>query len=125
MSESKETRGGIRAGTLVVVTLREPREKCWGVLDAVTNAGVYLRAVDLQSFEEIVRASQRREPLFGIADLFFPLWRVERLARDAASGTIPSLAEQFTERTGHAATDIFDFEAGAASIMPDAADAVS
>lgn len=124
MNETKDAIArGVGAGALVVVNLREPREKCWGVLDAVTNAGVYLRAIDLQAFEDFVRAAQQGEPLFGIADLFFPLWRIERIARDASSGTIPSLAEQFAERAGQSAAKLFsnDLHASAAASDVDSA----
>lgn len=101
----------IRAGALVVVTLRDPREKCWGILDSVTNAGVYLRGLDLQAFEDVMQAVRAGEAIFGINVIFFPLWRVERIALDTPSGTIPSLGEQFANRTGRAAEEIFHFPA--------------
>lgn len=97
----------VRRGELVIATLREPREKLWGVLDAITDAGVYLRGVDVNSFDELARANAAGEAVFGITDLFFPLWRVERIARDSRSGTIPSLAEQFATRTGRSASEVF------------------
>jgi len=105
--EQENNVSGIRTGALVIATLRDPREKCWGVLDGVTAAGVYLRGLDLQAYEDVLRAAANGEALFGISDLFFPLWRVERIALDAPSGTIPSLAEQFTRRTGIRPEDIF------------------
>ncbi|MGI9105952.1 MAG: hypothetical protein ACR2G4_06870, partial [Pyrinomonadaceae bacterium] len=123
--EEREHVSAIHAGALVVVALREPREKCWGVLDAVSDAGVYLRAVDLRSFEEILQAAAQCEPLFGVGAFFFPMWRVERVALDTRSGTIPSLAEQFSERTGRRAEEIFYFEEETASIHEVDADAVS
>ena len=101
----------IRAGALVIATLREPREKYWGILDSVTSAGVYLRGLDLQAFEDVMRAVRSGEAVFGIGEIFFPLWRVERLALDTPSGTIPSLAEQFANRTGYTAEEMFRFPA--------------
>jgi hypothetical protein len=124
MTNEKETAGAIRAGALVVVTLREPREKCWGVLDEVNSAGVYLRAVDLNSFGEILRAAAQHEPLFGIGAYFFPTWRIERIARDTRSGTIPALAEQFMERTGRHAEEIFSLEESSFDHDADAADSI-
>lgn len=126
MTDGKEIAGALRTGALVVVTLREPREKCWGVLDEVNGAGVNLRAVDLRSFEDVLRAAAQNEPLFGVGAFFFPMWRVERIALDTRSGTIPSLAEQFTERTGRRAEEIFRLEE--ASVLDhdmDAADSIS
>jgi hypothetical protein len=111
MKLMEETSSRIRAGALVVATLHEPREKYWGILDSVTGAGVYLRGLDLQTFEDVMRAVRSGEAVFGIGEVFFPLWRVERLALDTPSGTIPSLAEQFANRTGYAAEEIFHFSA--------------
>jgi hypothetical protein len=37
----------------------------------------------------------------GFGDLFFPMWRVERISRDEGSGGVPSLCEQVERRTGH------------------------
>jgi hypothetical protein len=37
----------------------------------------------------------------GFGDLFFPMWRVERISKDEAAGGVPSLCEQVERRTGH------------------------
>lgn len=89
----------IEAGAFVIVVLREPREKCWGALDSITDAGVYLRGLDLLAFDDWARAVAHDEPFFSPADVFFPMWRIERIARDERTGDIPSLAEQFEHRT--------------------------
>ena len=87
-------------GATVLVVLHSPREKCWGLLDEINAAGVFLRGLDLNAFEDWIRAVAADEPFFGLNDLFFPMWRVERLSLDERSGEIPSLAEQFEARTG-------------------------
>jgi hypothetical protein len=80
--------------------LHSPREKCWGVLDRISAAGVFLRGLDLNAFDDWLRAVAHDEPFIGPTDLFFPLWRVERVALDEAAGGVSSLAEQFEQRTG-------------------------
>jgi hypothetical protein len=90
---------GIRAGAPVVIVLHSPREKCWGVLDRISAAGVFLRGLDLNAFDDWVQSVAHDEPFMGLSDLFFPLWRVERLARDEAAGGVASLMEQFEQRT--------------------------
>lgn len=97
---------GIKPGATVLVVLHSPREKCWGVLDEISAAGVFLRGIDLGSFEDWARAVAGGETFIGLADIFFPMWRVERLTRDERTGDIPSLAEQFESRTGRS---IFEF----------------
>lgn len=112
MSEAGEKtdgkhRQGIHAGAAVVLVLHSPREKCWGVLAEVSAAGVFLRGLDLNAFDDWVRAVAHDEPFIGLGDLFFPMWRVERLSRDESAGGIPSLTEQFEQRTGRDLQEYF------------------
>lgn len=92
---------GIRSGDPVVIVLHTPREKCWGLLDEISPAGVSLRGLDLNAFDDWVRAVAHDEPSMGLSTLFFPMWRVERISRDETAGGIPSLFEQVERRTGH------------------------
>jgi hypothetical protein len=91
---------GLPRGTAILVVLQSPREKCWGVLDEITAAGVFLRGLDLNAFDDWVSAVVHNEPFIGFASLFFPMWRVERIARDEPTGGLPSLAQQAEQRTG-------------------------
>jgi hypothetical protein len=100
MKDMEQSIRGFEAGAAVVVVLHSPREKCWGLLDGITAAGVFLRGLDLNAFDDWVRAVAHDEPFMGPSDLFFPMWRVERLTRDEAAGGVASLAEQFEQRTG-------------------------
>lgn len=93
-------RVGVAAGATVIVVLHSPREKCWGVLDEVNAAGVFLRGLDLNAFDDWAHAVAHGEPFIGMTDIFFPMWRVERLTRDEHAGGISSLGEQFEARTG-------------------------
>jgi len=97
----------IEAGAPVVVVLHTPREKCWGILDEITAAGVFLRGLDLNSFDDWLRSVLHEEPFIGLNDLFFPLWRVERLTSDETAAGVPSLREQAERRTGHTVAELF------------------
>jgi hypothetical protein len=88
------------SGDSVLIILRDPREKLLGILDEITTAGITLRAIDLSYFEDWVRSIVDDEPYLPMNDYFIPMWRVERLTRDERNGEIPSMAEQFEERTG-------------------------
>ena len=72
---------GIEAGAIVILVLHSPREKCWGVLDEISAAGVFLRGLDLNAFDDWVQAIAHDEPFIGLSDLFFPMWRVERISQ--------------------------------------------
>lgn len=100
MKETLEAASRIGRGSAVVIVLHTPREKCWGVLDEISQAGVFLRGLDLNAFGDWVSAVVHEEPFVGFGDLFFPMWRVERISRDEGAGGVPSLCEQVERRTG-------------------------
>jgi hypothetical protein len=91
---------GIQHGDPIVVVLHTPKEKYWGVLDEISAAGVFLRGLDLNAFDDWVAAVLHKEPFIGLTDLFFPRWRIERVSRYEAAGGIASLYEQVERRTG-------------------------
>jgi len=93
-------------GTPVIVILHSPREKCWGLLDEITAAGVSLRGLDLNAFDDWVHSIVHDEPFVGVCDLFFPMWRVERVARDEASGEVPAMHQQLEQRTGRSIEEL-------------------
>lgn len=86
-------------GSIVLATLREPREKFWGALLALDPAGVSLQGIELSSFDDATSAFVGGEPLIT-AVLFFPMHRVERIAMDLPEGNLPSLSQRFQSRTG-------------------------
>ncbi len=86
-------------GTPIVIVLQEPREKIWGVLREISSAGVFVRGLDINSFEDFVQAAIHDTPFYGIGDHFFPMWRIEKVTKDEPDGDIPSLEQQFEQRT--------------------------
>lgn len=90
----------IESGEIVILVLHTPREKIWGILQEINPAGIFIRGIDLNAFNEFVRSAQNGEHLYGFSHIFFPMWRVERLNRDEQDGDIPSLLQQFESRTG-------------------------
>lgn len=106
MNNVDGTISSIQSGDPVVIVLHTPREKCWGLLDEISPAGVFLRGLDLNAFDDWVRAVAHDEPSMGVSNLFFPMWRVERISRDETSGEIPSLFEQVERRTGHTVQEL-------------------
>lgn len=85
--------------------LQNPREKVLGILEKISDAGMYVRGIDLVYFEEWVKAIRNEEPYLPMQDLFYPMWRVERISRDAESAGVPSMADQFEQRTGRRLED--------------------
>jgi hypothetical protein len=90
----------LQKGSPVLLVLHSPREKCWGMLDEITSAGVFLRGLDLNAFDDWISAVVHQEPFIGLGSMFFPMWRVERIAKDETAGEVPSLHQQAEQRTG-------------------------
>lgn len=90
----------IETGQPIIIALQNPREKVWGILRDVNQAGVFVRGIDLNSFEDFVLSLVHNEPFYGLSEQFFPMWRIERITLDDADGDIPSMQAQFAQRTG-------------------------
>src|SRR5437016_14586417 len=86
-------------GSTVLVTLNNPREKFWGVVLSLDHAGVSLYGLDLRSLDDFAQPVKSGEPAGASAE-FFPMHRIERIELDARNREIPSLAEQFTAKSG-------------------------
>jgi hypothetical protein len=101
-----------REGTVVLVTLNHPREKFWGAILAVTAAGISVRGIDLNSFDDFARQVTAGDPVAPHV-VFFPMHRVERMETDVRNGEIPSLSERFEAKTSRDCHDLFSgrFEA--------------
>ena len=90
----------IHPGDSVIAVLRDPREKLFGILDEIDASGASLRGVEIGYFDDLCRSIAAGEQHLPLSDQFIPMWRVERISRDEASGEIPSMLDQFRTRTG-------------------------
>ena len=92
----------IQPGEAVTLVLHTPREKLFGLLDEISPAGIFVRAIDLGYFDDWCQSIADGEQYLPMSDYFLPMWRLERMLRD--EGT-PSMVEQFEERTGRKLTE--------------------
>lgn len=91
----------LQSGDLVVVILREPRERLWGRLLGLEAPGIALRGLDLTPWEEVLSLVRRGEAdQVALSTRFLPMHRVEAMYLDEASSGAPSLADTFLQRTG-------------------------
>ncbi len=92
---------GFDASALIIVNLVNPKEKFFGVLRSLSPAGITLRAINLDSFEDWLRQIARDdEPNLDLITMFVPLFRVERIFLDEPSGAIKSYSQRFEEVVG-------------------------
>lgn len=90
----------LEPGDVAVVVLQTPREKLLALVHQIDPAGIFVRSIDLGYFDDWCRSIAADEAHLKMSDNFFPMWRVERITRDEPGGDIPSMAEQFEQRTG-------------------------
>ncbi|MFQ5724140.1 MAG: hypothetical protein ACE5G6_06570 [Terriglobia bacterium] len=102
--------------SIVIVSLHDPKERVWGQLVSLTQAGVTLRGIDLNSFDDFIRqVKSDAEDLVGLATIFYPMQRVERIALDEPQGSIPSLSQTFERQVGRS---LFEYLAAITGAEP-------
>ena len=87
-------------GNTVVIYLQNPREKVWGQLCDISQAGVSINGIDLAAFEDWLRSLSTGENGIGLTSTFIPMWRVERIILDRSVAGVPGLEDQVINRTG-------------------------
>lgn len=84
---------------MVVVTLGNPCDKFWGMVLALAPEGLSMTGIELASFEDFVVMVKDGES-FSPAVVFFPMHRIERIELDLPDGSLPSLSQRFSSKTG-------------------------
>jgi methylmalonyl-CoA epimerase len=100
------SRGGLAPGEPLLVYLRDPQEKVWGVLRERDGSGVTIEGMDLSSVDAWTKQVERGEDGIVPSVLFFPMGRVERILLDRGTPGLPSLSETFLARTGRRVQDV-------------------
>jgi len=102
--ERPETKGhgkfGIGPGDAVLLYLRDPHEKLWGVLRERDVSGLTIEGMDLASFDAWTSQVERGEEGISPSLVFLPMARVERVLLDRGTPSLPSLSDGFLRRTG-------------------------
>ena len=97
----------MEAGTLVLVHLVAPKEKYWGLLEALSPAGLTLRGLELDLFDDWARPQRPgAEAELGVSTLFVPLHRIEKMFEDARVGSVASYTERFFVIVGRDVRDV-------------------
>jgi len=89
---------GFLPTSLIIANLVNPKEKFFGVLFALSPAGVTMRGINLDAFEDWIHQVARNEDSdLDLITMFVPLFRVERIFLDEPSGAIKSYSQRFEE----------------------------
>jgi len=96
----------MKLNSIVIVNLQGPRERFFGRLLDIATAGVTVRGIDLNAFEDWMNhITYREESGVQPTTIFFPLHRIEKIIMDEGIGAIPSLAGTFLTKVGSAVED--------------------
>ena len=91
----------IRPGAIVIVNLINPNEKLWGMLHEIGVAGVFLRGINVATFDDwMAQAVRKGDQTLGLVTTFVPLFRVERIFLDESVGEVESYRQRFRRRVG-------------------------
>ena len=97
---------GLEQKALVILHVVSPKEKLYGVLRSLFAAGVTMRAMNLDSFDDWIHQIARgEESEIEMVTMFVPLFRVERIFLDEPAGAIPSYSQRFRQVTGRTIED--------------------
>ena len=94
-------------GSMVVVTLGNPRDKFWGMILALAPEGLSMSGLELASFDDFVVMVKDGES-FTPSIVFFPMHRIERIELDLPDGNLLSLSQRFSSQTGLAPAAVLD-----------------
>ena len=96
----------MKTDAIVVVNLLSPKERFFGRMMDLNTAGVTVRGIDLNAFEDwMMNVLEREETGVRPTTIFFPLHRVEKILLDEGIGVMPSLSDTFLTKVGTAVTD--------------------
>jgi len=108
---------GFEPQSLVIVNLVNPKEKFFGMLRGLSAAGVTMRAINLDSFDDWIRQIARgEEQEIVMITMFVPLFRVERIFLDEPAGAIQSYSQRFEQVVGMPISGYLGDEGAARSV---------
>jgi methylmalonyl-CoA epimerase len=87
-------------GQAVVVYLRDPKERFWGILREINVQGTTVEGVELASFDPWVASASKGEGIGSASCVLFPVHRIERILLDRPSTGAESLDQRFRARVG-------------------------
>ena len=101
----------MKVGSVVIVNLASPMQRFLGRLLDINPAGITLRGIDLDAFEDWMNhITAKEESGVHATTTFFPLHRVEKMILDQGIGAIPSLSKAFLARVGRSLEEYLEHE---------------
>ena len=94
-------------GLPIVLCLHEPREKKWGILLKMAPAGLWMRGIELDAFEDWAReVASGQEQALGLTTFFIPFLRVDKVVADESCGAVPALYHKLESIIGRSVESV-------------------
>ncbi len=90
----------METGQIIVVYLHSPKERVWGKLEKLSEYGLVIRGLDVNSFEDWCRQVAKGETGMGLTTIMYPTYRIEKIMLDEEVGGLPSMSDKFRELVG-------------------------
>jgi hypothetical protein len=91
----------VNVNSIVIVNLVSPVQRFLGRLLEIQTAGITVRGIDLDAFEDWINSiTANEESGVQATTTFLPLHRIEKMILDEGIGAIPSLSNAFLARVG-------------------------
>jgi len=101
----------LKPESVVIAHLVNPTEKFWGVLLNLDQSGLFLRGINVSSFDDWMFQTARQAPhSLGLSTMFVPLFRIERIFLDEQIGEVESYRQRFEQRVGRAVESYLGLE---------------
>lgn len=88
-------------GTIVMATLKDPRERIWGALREVKPEGITVQGIRVETVDEFINQALEvgsKQP--EVPSVFYPLRRLDCYQWDQTDADIAIYSARFRERTG-------------------------
>jgi hypothetical protein len=87
-------------GEIIIVYLHSPKERIWGQLRNLTDIGLVIKGLDINSFEDWCRQTAKNETGIGLTTAMYPTYRIEKVIVDEQIGGMQSMCDKFKELVG-------------------------
>lgn len=91
---------------LAILSLHSPREQLFGLVDSISPAGVIFRGFHVNQIEAFKYQFKNQERTVFFQTCFYPLHRIERVAKDERHGDLPSILEDILETSSLTEEDL-------------------
>ncbi len=95
--------------SIVIIYLQNPKEQIWGKIISLKEYGINIKGIEIKSFDDWLCSLNTKDESIGLGlyEVFFPMWRLEKIYLDENIEGLASLQERLENRTDIKIEEIF------------------